>query len=184
VEDAKLADWVQSALERFEKPLMRYAAHLTGSVETAQDVVQDTFLKLCSADRHKVGNHLGPWLYTVCRNRALDVRRKERRMMPLTEGVRDRLENSRPATAGLPSDAADLHERASRVMQALGGLTRNQQEVIRLKFQNALSYREISEVTGLSVSNVGYLIHMGLRQMRQQLGVAAPRAGEALGGQS
>jgi RNA polymerase sigma-70 factor (ECF subfamily) len=64
-------------------------------------------------------------------------------------------------------------------MQAMGGLTRNQQEVIRLKFQNALSYREISDVTGLSVSNVGYLIHMGLRQMRQQLGVSQP-----LGGQS
>ena len=182
MEDTKLADWVQSALERFEKPLMRYAAHLTGSAETAQDVVQDTFLKLCSADHRKVGDHLGPWLYTVCRNRALDVCRKERRMMPLTEGVQDRLADPRPATAGSPSDAADLHERASRVMQALGGLTRNQQEVIRLKFQNALSYREISDVTGLSVSNVGYLIHMGLRQMRQQLGV--PVAGEPLGGES
>ena len=175
----RAADWVQSALGRFEKPLMRYAIHLVGSAETAQDVVQDTFLKLCSADRDKVGDHLGPWLYTVCRNRALDICRKERRMMPLTEGVRDRLADTRPPMTGSPSDAADFHERESKVKQALGGLTRNQQEVIRLKFQNALSYREISEVTGLSISNVGYLIHMGLRQMRQQLGVSQP-----LGGQS
>ena len=184
MEDARCAhvratDWVQSALERFEKPLMRYAIHLTGSTETAQDVVQDTFLKLCSADRDKVGDHLGPWLYTVCRNRALDVCRKERRMMPLTEGVHE----SRAVAAGSPSDAAVQHECESRVMQALGGLTRNQQEVIRLKFQNALSYREISEVTGLSVSNVGYLIHMGLRQMRQQLG-GNTVADQPLGGQS
>ncbi len=179
MEDTKLADWVQSALERFEKPLMRYAIHLVGSTETAQDVVQDTFLKLCSVDRAKVDSHLGPWLYTVCRNRALDVCRKERRMMPLTEGVQE----TRAVAAGSPSDAADLHERESRVTQALGALTRNQQEVIRLKFQNALSYREISDVTGLSVSNVGYLIHMGLRQMRQQLGVN-PIAGEPLGGES
>lgn len=171
-------DWVQSALERFEKPLMRYATHLTGSVETAQDVVQDTFLKLCSAERAKVGDHLGPWLYTVCRNRALDVCRKERRMMPLDDALAERSAGA----VSLPSDSAELHERESEVVEALGGLSRNQQEVIRLKFQDALSYREISEVTGLSVSNVGYLIHMGLRQMRQQLGV--PLAGQALGGQS
>lgn len=169
MEDVKRTEWVHSALEQFEKPLMRYAIHLTGSAETAQDIVQDTFLKLCLADRDKVDSHLGPWLYTVCRNQALDVCRKERAymraIMPLTDEAREKR-----AISGSPSDAADLHEREDTVMQALGGLTRNQQEVIRLKFQNALSYREISEVTGLSVSNVGYLIHMGLRRMRQQLG--------------
>jgi len=180
MDDAKSGtDWVRTALERFEQPLMRYATHLTGSVETAQDVVQDTFMKLCAADRAKVGSHLGPWLYTVCRNRALDVSRKERRMMPLTEGVQD----ARAAATDMPSDAAARNEQQTLVMQALSGLTGNQQEVIRLKFQNALSYKEISEVTGLSVSNVGYLIHMGLRKMRQQLG-ATPQAGQALGGQS
>lgn len=180
MDDAKsTTNWVRTALERFEQPLMRYAIHLTGSVETAQDVVQDTFMKLCAADRAKVDSHLGPWLYTVCRNRALDVCRKERRMMPLTEGVQD----ARAAATGVPSQAAERNEQQTLVMQALSGLTRNQQEVIRLKFQNALSYREISEVTGLSVSNVGYLIHMGLRKMRQQLD-AAPQAGQALGGQS
>ena len=173
------SDWVQSALERYEQPLVRYARHLTGSLETAQDVVQDTFLKLCSAERAKVDARLGPWLYTVCRNRALDVSRKERREMPLTEGASERV----PAAGCLPSDAAERDERNSRVMKAIGALTGNQQEVIRLKFQSDLSYREISEVTGLSVSNVGYLLHMGLKQLRQQLGVVPP-AGQALGGQS
>lgn len=99
-------------------------------------------------------------------------------MMPLDDALAERSAGA----ASLPSDSAELHERESKVVEALGGLSRNQQEVIRLKFQDAMSYREISEVTGLSVSNVGYLIHMGLRQMRQQLGV--PRADQALGGQS
>ena len=43
----------------------------------------------------------------------------------------------------------------------------NQQEVIRLKFQNDLSYREISEITGLSVSNVGFLLHVGIKRLRE-----------------
>ena len=51
----------------------------------------------------------------------------------------------------------------------MDGLTETEREVIRLKFQNELSYREISEITGLSVSNVGYLLHRGLRSLREML---------------
>ena len=77
------SSWVHAALERYEQPLIRYAARFTGDVERAREVVQDTFLKLCAADRAKVESRLAPWLYTVCRNRALDVRDKEVRMKPL-----------------------------------------------------------------------------------------------------
>ena len=45
----------------------------------------------------------------------------------------------------------------------------NQQEVIRLKFQDDLSYREISRITTLSVSNVGFLIHTGIKTLRQRV---------------
>ena len=52
-------------------------------------------------------------------------------------------------------------------MRLLDRLPDNQQEVIRLKFQNDLSYREISEITGLSVSNVGFLLHVGIKRLRE-----------------
>ena len=48
-------------------------------------------------------------------------------------------------------------------------LPTNQREVIRLKFQNGFSYQEISRISGHSVSNVGYLIHTGLKTIRGQL---------------
>jgi RNA polymerase sigma-70 factor (ECF subfamily) len=51
-------------------------------------------------------------------------------------------------------------------------LPANQQEVIRLKFQSGLSYREISRVTGLTVSHVGVLIHTGLKSIRIKLSPA------------
>ena len=57
----------------------------------------------------------------------------------------------------------------SRVLGILETLPANQQEVIRLKFQNDLTYREISQVTELSVSNVGFLIHTGLKTVRRKL---------------
>jgi RNA polymerase sigma-70 factor (ECF subfamily) len=68
-----------------------------------------------------------------------------------------------------PSTVLEKKEELSRVLQILETLPPNQQEVIRLKFQNGLSYREISDVTHLSVSNVGFLLHTGLKTVRQKL---------------
>lgn len=68
-----------------------------------------------------------------------------------------------------PSTVLEQKEELGRVLQILETLPPNQQEVIRLKFQNGLSYREISEVTHLSVSNVGFLLHTGLKTVRQKL---------------
>lgn len=167
-------DWIQQAMERHSGPLLRYAAGLTGNAETARDVVQETFLRLCRAERGKVEGHLAPWLYTVCRNLALDVHRKERHMAPWNEAAAE----TAAATAVPPSDAAERAEARSRADAWLDTLPKNQQEVIRLKFQDALSYAEISRVTGFSATNVGYLIHTGLKALRQRL-AAAESAGQA-----
>ncbi len=54
-------------------------------------------------------------------------------------------------------------------MKTLEQLPENQREVIRLKFQQELSYKEISEATGLAVGNVGFLLHTGLKRLRSLL---------------
>ena len=66
---------------------------------------------------------------------------------------------------------ADMQRResADQAASLIGELPVRQQEVIRLKVQSGLSYREISDLTGLSVSNVGYLLHVGLKSVRNQL---------------
>src|SRR5918993_5938822 len=78
---------VRSAVGRYERPLLSYALRIVGGhdVERARDCVQETFAKLCDQPPANVNGHLGPWLYTVCRNAALDVRRKARREMALAE---------------------------------------------------------------------------------------------------
>ena len=159
------ASWFQSTVQRYERQLVRYAARLVGDQQRAQDVVQDTFLQLCRKDPADLDGRLAAWLFAVCRNRALDVRQKESRMSELTE----RRENIHACLRTEPSSTAEIAETADRVAVVLAQLPENQQEVIRLKFQNGLSYREISEVTSLSVSNVGYLIHTAIKKMRHQL---------------
>ena len=155
-------DWVIEALNEYEGPLIRYAHRFTGDSDLAHDVVQDAFLRLCRADRSKIGEHLGAWLYTVCRNRALDVLRKEKRMDSWSETAAI----TRPGADPPPEAALAMNEDYHGVLSALADLPPKQQEVVQLRFQGGLSYREISEVTGLSVSNVGYLLHMAIKGVR------------------
>ena len=73
-----------------------------------------------------------------------------------------------------PLDAAETDDSIQSVLDLISTLSDNQQECIRLKFQHGLSYREISGVTGLSVSNVGFLIHVGLKKVRAKIGRSTP----------
>ena len=159
------SDWIREALDRYEAPLVRYALRIVGDLETARDVVQDTFLKLCREDRETLEDHLSQWLFTVCRNRAFDVQKKERRMTTAT----DFDQKSQVEESGGPLESVAAQDSASHVLKVMERLPDNQQEVIRLKFQNEMSYKEIADVTGLSVSNVGFLLHVGLKRLREMM---------------
>jgi RNA polymerase sigma factor (sigma-70 family) len=154
--------WVRSTVDQFEGPLTRYAARLLGDADVARDVVQETFLRLCSQERAEVEPRLAEWLFTVCRNRAFDVLRKESRMSRLSQEHANTCLSSDPG----PPLVAERRELASRAVDLLESLPENQREVIRLKFQNGFSYQEISRISGQSVSNVGYLIHHGMKTLR------------------
>jgi RNA polymerase sigma factor (sigma-70 family) len=167
MEDPQVAgasEWLRSVVASHEGPLIRYAARITGDMERARDVVQDTFLRLCEQDRHELDGRLAEWLYTVCRRRALDVQRKEHRMRATLPEELDRCAGPAP-----PHDIAERDEAHAAVLAVIGRLPENQQEVVRLKFQSGLSYREIAGVTGLSVTNVGYLLHVALKAVRKEV---------------
>lgn len=159
---------VESAQADFEGPLTGYAAGLLGGDwDRARDVVQDTFIKLHRQDPASIQGRLKSWLYTVCRNRSIDILRKENPMISSAGDAFDSINDSSPD----PSRAMEDRERHAEVLALLEKLPENQREVIRLKFQGDLSYKEISDVTGLSVSNVGFLIHTGIKRLRSLMGV-------------
>ena len=158
-------DWITPLLVQYEGPLLRYAQRLMHCPEKARDVVQETFLRLCKQPELARESHVAEWLFTVCRNYALDVKRKEQRMIPAAS---EELGNSQ-SPVSTPALEAEHNETTDRVLSLVQGLPENQQAVLMLKFQGSLSYREIAGVTGLSVSNVGYLIHQGLSTLRRQL---------------
>jgi RNA polymerase sigma factor (sigma-70 family) len=171
------ASFVRSAMDRFANPLVAYAAHLLRDPVAAEDVVQDVFLRLTLAfpdtdDRARVEPRLAPWLYTVCRNRAMDHLRKGR-LMPRTNATTldDRV------APEAPTEGAQRSEDAGRVLAALGTLGDGHREVLVLRLRHGLSYREIAEVTGQTVNHVGVRIHEAMKALRALL---APRAASPL----
>ncbi len=163
--DEEPRGWVPEAVTRFEGPLLLYAARLLGNGEAARDVVQETFLRLCAQERALVEPRLAEWLFTVCRNRALDVLRKESRMTQLSD---EKAQHCLSPDSG-PLDTVANRDSAAQVLELLERLPASQREALRLKFQNGFSYREISRISGHSETNVGYLIHVGLKTLRGQL---------------
>ena len=167
------AQWVRAAVAEHERALVLYATRLLrGDANAGRDVVQDTFLKLCRQSQDDVGPHLASWLFTVCRNRALDVLRKEKRMTLLSEPRAETLHDGRPPV----SAALENAEAHTGVLGALDVLPANQQEALRLKFQAGLSYREIAAAMNITASYVGYLICTGLKTVRERIAATEERA--------
>lgn len=155
--------WVQSALGSHEQALLRFARTIVGP-DDARDVVQDTFLELCRARRAEVEGHLVPWLFTVCRNRALSLRRGNKRH----ESVEDEVMGIASVEAG-PHGELERKEAGETVTALIAQLPEKSREVVALKFAGGLSYKEISEVTGLSVSHVGVILHEALGRVRDRM---------------
>lgn len=156
-------------LKRFERPLLQYATRILGDSDRARDVVQETFVKLQREDRAELDHAPAKWLFTVCRNNALNICRKEKRMTYLDQELLETRESEQPA----PCESLEAKEASGFLLRILGTLPPRQQEVLQLKFQNDLSYQEISEITELSVSHVGVLIHNALKTLRQRYGKAS-----------
>jgi len=155
--------WIKQALETYQRPLVSYVYKILNDLAASQDVVQDTFLKLCHQDPDKVSKRLKPWLFTVARNGALDLLRRRKRMTPLD----DQWIHAMASSDRQPDEAAAVQDNLSGVERFMCRLSDNQQEVIRLKFQHDLSYQEIAETTGLKVGNVGFLLHSALKRLRE-----------------
>ena len=158
------AAFVRTAVEHYQAPLLRYATRLVNDPDRARDVVQDTFVRLMAQLPATIDSHLAEWLFTVCRNRAFDINRKEGRMKQFDEGAVERVVAAEPR----PGAALEAEETHAAIVRLIDRLPPNQQEVIRLKFQNGISYREISRITSLSMGNVGFLIHTAITTLRHE----------------
>jgi RNA polymerase sigma-70 factor (ECF subfamily) len=159
--------WVMEAVDLYELPLMRYARRLLGDVDLAADAVQHAFVKLCEEPHDSLQGRIAPWLFRVCRNRAIDHLRRSGREHSWLDEPRDSPAavghpDSREADPAVSAERADL---ATRLRQLLQDLPAPQRETIDL-WCEGLTYRQIAEVTGRQEGHVRVLAHRGLTALR------------------
>ena len=159
----------EEILQRFEIPLLQYAVRITGDRERARDVVQETFVKFERNGAINRQDEPATWLFTVCRNTALNVCRKEKRITYLDEELIEARESEQP----MPFDQLEQKEATGFLLRIVATLPPRQQEVIQLKFQNDLSYQQIAKIMKTTANNVGVLLHTALKTLRQRYGQIA-----------
>ena len=169
---------LRSAMSDFEIPLTKYAVSILGDLEQARDVVQDTFLKLYKQDPEKVRKKVKSWLFTVCRNHCYDLIKRNRRTSNLGEDEISYIASNDDNPFQVISffeGREEINEKINILYSLIEELPSRQREVMRLKFQANLSYKEIAETIGISSSNVGFVMHSALKKLREDMKEKFPR---------
>jgi RNA polymerase sigma-70 factor (ECF subfamily) len=158
--------------EALESPLLAYAFRLLPQADMAQDIVQEAFTRLHTQfDRVHAPRS---WLYRTVHNLALNHRRDSAKIVPLEPASEG--ESFSPAEPmdpePLPDEQIARWEGIGLVRLGLQNLDTRSREVVHLKFNDGLSYREISARTGLGTGNVGYILHHALKSLAAELAKA------------
>lgn len=153
-------------VETHSGKLTSYVYHRTRQLELSRDIVQEAFLRLLKARRKPSGDHVIPWLYLVCRNLAVDSQRRQSRWV---DNGSDLIQHFSSSSEPDPLQSTIESETRQLLYLCLDQLPERHREVMVLKFQSGLSYKSISAVTGLSVTNVGFVIHQSVSRLRYEM---------------
>ncbi len=152
-----------------ESPLLGYAIRLLGQRGAAEDIVQDAFMRLhAQFDQVRQPRR---WLYRTVHNLALNHRRRADKLVPFDSDP-EQPGPAAPEAADpqpLPDEQIARWEGIGLVRLSLQTLDGRSRELVRLKFNDGLSYKEMSLRTGLSVGHVGYLLHHALKAIASEL---------------
>lgn len=156
---------LRSLFESEESNLLRFAFSITGRRAVAEEIVQDVFLQLHA--RWKEVESPRAWLYQSVRNAAFNHLRKTKReiLQSDDEQAAQRVEGKDQ----LPDVVLEHMETTNTLKLLLEKLSETDQQLVRLKYFEGLKYREISEKTGLTVSNVGYRLHQIMQTLANGL---------------
>jgi len=166
-------DLLDRLIEQYQHRLLRYLVHLSGNRELAEDLFQETWIRVLERGHQYDGKHeFSMWLYAVARNLTLDYLRKK---SPVSlDGL---LKNNDEEPAPLePADTRPLawevvaqHEQAEHINAALVSIPAEYREAVVLRFQEGLALDEIASVTGAKLGTVKSRLYRGLSLLVSRL---------------
>jgi RNA polymerase sigma-70 factor (ECF subfamily) len=166
-------------VERLEKPLVNFLLRFVGDRTTAEDLFQETFVRVVRTLRDfRPQASLSTWIYTIARNLALDHLKAKRRHRETPLDAASSEEGGRViyfkdvlrSGVAEPGVRAEGTEQERRVAAALAGLTPAKREALVLRVYVGLPYSEIAGIVKAPVGTVKFRIHEALRDLAKLLG--------------
>jgi RNA polymerase sigma-70 factor (ECF subfamily) len=163
---------MEQLIEQYQHRLLRYLLFLTGKREVAEDLFQETWMRvLVRGGQYNGKARFDTWLFTIARNLAIDLSRK--RTVLSLDALSDSDEEDRPfevPSAGpSPLDQFQTRESSAQVAEALLQMDANYREVLVLRFHEELSLEEIATVTHAPLSTVKSRLYRGMAALKPRI---------------
>lgn len=153
-------------IQSHKDALILFLQQYTGDIHTAEDVMEDTFVKLAIRKPHYSGrSSFKTWLYAIARNTAVDYLRRHRHLRAVSENE----------LAELAAEEADLERQLLRQEQkiqlhrSMAVLKPEYRQVLHLSFFEGFSNRETALIMGLSKRQIENLLYRAKQSLRAQL---------------
>lgn len=131
--------------------IYRYILSITKDPYLAEDVLQDTFMKLLTKEVHFISGKESAWLYKVARNRCYDILKKE-----------DNYQHYLSSLEALP-------DQNWKFIDLISSLTEQEQEIMSLKYIGGFSHKEIAKITGKTVHATKKCYERALQKLREEM---------------
>lgn len=164
-------DVLDALIEQYQHRLLRYLVHLTSNRATAEDLFQETWIRVLEKGHQYDGkSKFATWLMTIAHNVAIDRLRK--RTPASLDEMRDSEDSASfepPAKDPSPFDRAAAMEDGARIQAALGQLPAIFREVLVLRFQEQMKLEEIAQLIHIPVATVKTRLYRGVMALRPAL---------------
>jgi len=144
--------------------LYKYLLHLTGHPQTAEDLLQDTFIKAYEYLESFEGEKVRPWLFRVAHNAFLDWYRREKRRMQTDPALLDNLYEI--AEAG-PQERYLLQEKLKNWLGAVNSLPVKSRQIILLRDYHGFTYREIAQILATGLTSVKVILFRARQKIKE-----------------
>jgi len=165
-------DLLDHLIEQFQHRLFRYLVYLSGSRELAEDLFQETWIRVLERGHQYDGKHeFGTWLYAVARNLTIDHLRKKNPLSldGLMEQDEDHFSFEPMDMRPLALELLAQHQQLERISAALMSIPPEYREAIVLRFQDGLALDEIARVTGVRLGTIKSRLYRGLNLLMERL---------------
>jgi RNA polymerase sigma-70 factor (ECF subfamily) len=164
-------------MERYQERLFRYLVRLLGDETVAEDVFQQTWLRVTERiSRYEASRPFGPWLFAVARNLAFDhLRRYQPESLGDEEESAAGIAGPDGSVEGSPLARFAITERGARLAAAIGALPALDREVLALRFEQDLALVDVASVLGVSLTTAKARLYRALARLKRGLLAQGPR---------